>query len=92
MYFEMDDAYETGAGRGIDTDLRVAIDPTACPVQAPRPRARASGASVQNSRTAHTSQDQRANCLRVPRVCHVCSAAAAVKRHVNRCKIQADIG
>ena len=69
MYFEMDGAYETGAGRGIDTDLRVGIDPTACSVQASASSA-APGASVQNSRTAHSSQDQRANCLRVPRVCH----------------------
>jgi hypothetical protein len=38
-YFEMDEAYETGAGRGLDTDLPVASDATACPVKAPRPRA-----------------------------------------------------
>ena len=26
MYFEMDETYETGAGRGLDTEVLVAID------------------------------------------------------------------
>ena len=79
MYFEMDGAYETGAGRGIDTDLRVAIDPTRVPF---RPLGLERGPLARASRTR--ARRTRAKISgRTASVCHACATFAAPPQQSN---------
>ena len=92
MYFEMDDAYETGAGRGVNTDCASQSTPPRVPF---RPLGLERGHWRERPELAHGAHEPQ-SAGELPPCAGACATFAAPRQQSNgtleSVKIQADIG